>query len=151
MVKMKELIFMIHLVTGMFWVGGMLFMVFVLSPYIRNLPDRVKHFKQVGRKFSILGTFIGLPILFITGLINFSNMCYDISELINPTTSYSETVKLKIFLFFIVVIISLSHDLYFGTKSDEERYRKIAKFLGIINLIASLVIVYLAVRLRFGG
>lgn len=151
MVKMKELIFMIHLVTGMFWVGGMLFMVFVLSPYIRNLPDRVKHFKQVGRKFSILGTFIGLPILFITGLINFSNMCYDISELINPTTSYSETVKLKIFLFFIVVIIALAHDLYFGTKSDEERYRKIAKFLGIINLIASLVIVYLAVRLRFGG
>jgi len=63
---MKELILTIHIIIASFWIGGMLFMVLVLSPYIRKLPESVKAYQEVGRRYSRIGTVIGLPLLLLS-------------------------------------------------------------------------------------
>ena len=67
---MKELVLFLHIVFATLWVGGMIFLVFVVSPFVRKLPIRDQVFQEVGRRFSFYGTFASLLILFITGLIN---------------------------------------------------------------------------------
>jgi len=71
---MKELCLTLHILLATLWVGGMLFMVIVLIPYIRKLPDNIHIIKSVGIRYSVAGTFIGLPLLFITGLCNMNAM-----------------------------------------------------------------------------
>jgi hypothetical protein len=65
---MNVLILFIHITFACLWVGGMLFMVFVSSPYIRRIPFKDEAFQNIGKRFSNIGTLIGLPTLFITGL-----------------------------------------------------------------------------------
>ncbi len=44
---MKELVLTIHILTATLWIGGMLFMVFVLSPYVRCYKSYYRNFNCV--------------------------------------------------------------------------------------------------------
>ncbi|QWK12363.1 MAG: DUF4149 domain-containing protein [Aquificota bacterium] len=148
---MKELVLFLHIVFATLWVGGMIFLVFVVSPFVRKLPIRDQVFQEVGRRFSFYGTFASLLILFITGLINI-HYIVGISSLFDLSNIYTKTLLQKIGLFLLVVVVSLIHDLYFGPRAISSSFHRLmAKFLGFINLFLSLLIVYLAVKLRFGG
>jgi len=150
---MKEIILLIHIIIASFWIGGMLFMAIVLSPYVRKLPTSVEAFQEVGKRYSFWGTVIGLPILFITGIFNshFIGGIDSLSQLFQ-NYSYVNTLKLKITLFLITVVIAISHDFYFGPRSHiNKKYKNITRTLGVINLIVGILIIYLAVKLRFGG
>jgi len=149
---MKEIVLTIHIIVASFWIGGMLFMVLVLSPYIRKLPDSITAYKEVGRRYSRIGTVIGLPLLFITGIINMKNMGFSIHELISPSNNYTFTLQHKVLLFLITFLLALIHDFYLGEKSHEsEKLRKITRIVGVLNLIIGIAIIYLATILRFGG
>jgi cadmium resistance protein CadD (predicted permease) len=51
-----------------------------------------------------------------------------------------------------VVGVSLAHDLYFGKRAYERKFNLyMAKFLGFLNLILSLLVVFFAIKLRLGG
>ncbi|MGC8852912.1 MAG: hypothetical protein ACP5P0_04840 [Hydrogenobacter sp.] len=67
---MREVMLFLHVVLAMLWVGGMLFLVLVLAPFIRKLPIRDQAFQEVGRRFSFYGTLLALLGLLITGLFN---------------------------------------------------------------------------------
>ncbi|MCC6064037.1 MAG: hypothetical protein LM570_05890 [Thermocrinis sp.] len=46
----------------------------------------------------------------------------------------------------------LAHDLYFGKGAYERKFNLyMARFLGFLNLILSLLVVFFAIKLRFGG
>ncbi len=150
---MAELILTIHIVVASFWIGGMLFMALVLSPYVRKLPQSTQAFQEVGRRYSLWGTVIGLPVLFITGLFNIKF----ISGL-NPfgfwsvNAPYVETLKIKLGLFFLTVVLAVIHDFYFGQRAHlSPKYKNISRILGIFNLIVGILIIYFAVKLRLGG
>ncbi len=150
---MKELILLIHIIVASFWIGGMLFMAIVLSPYVRKLPTSVEAFQEVGKRYSFWGTVIGLPILFITGIFNshFIGGLNSIGDLFQ-SYPYVNTLKLKLLFFFITVVIAVSHDFYFGQRAHiNKKYKNITRVLGITNLIIGILIIYLAVKLRFGG
>ncbi|MEJ5172571.1 MAG: CopD family protein [Hydrogenothermaceae bacterium] len=149
---MREIVLTLHILAAMIWVGGMLFMVIVLSPYVRKLPNSVELFQKVGKRFSIVGTFMGLPILFITGVGNMHSLGVSFSDLLHRTSQYASLLHDKIHLFMLTFLIAIFHDLYFGPRSDKnDKYRKITRFLGVINLFIGLVIVYITSKLRFGG
>ncbi|GAB6065028.1 DUF4149 domain-containing protein [Aquifex pyrophilus] len=139
---MKELFLFLHVVLATFWVGGMLFLSLVVAPYLKDKPQiRNEAFQEVGKRFSLYGTFLSLLLLLITGLVN--------AYLLHG--GFRRSIYEKLFLFFIVVIVSLFHDLWAGKKAlYSEKHRKIAKWLGIINLILSLLLVYMGVRIRLG-
>ncbi len=148
---MKELVLFLHLVLASLWVGGMLFLVFVLAPFVRKLPIRDQAFQEVGKRFSLYGTLGSLSLLFITGLLNI-HYTVGFSNLLDLSNSYTKTFIHKLGVFITVVAVSLVHDLYFGPKSvNSSLHRNMARILGFLNLLLSLLIVYLAVKLRFGG
>ncbi|MGB9873412.1 MAG: hypothetical protein ACPLRS_00395 [Hydrogenobacter sp.] len=141
----------LHIVLAMLWVGGMLFLVLVLAPFIRKLPIRDQAFQEVGRRFSFYGTLLALLGLLITGLFNV-HYILGFSNIFNFSNPYTLTLWHKIGLFVLIVIVSLVHDLYFGKKALESTFHRwMARFLGFVNLILSLAVVYFAVLLRFGG
>jgi len=139
---MKELFLFLHVVLATFWVGGMLFLSLVVAPYLKDKPQiRNEAFQEVGKRFSLYGTFLSLLFLFITGLVN--------TYLIQG--GFRRSIYEKLVLFFVVVIVSLFHDLWAGKKAlYSEKHRVWAKWLGIINLILSLLLVYMGVRIRLG-
>ncbi len=151
---MEALIFALHIIFASLWIGGMLFMVLVLSPYVRKLPSNIstEAYQEVGKRYSLWGTFIGLPLLFLTGLYNMHLMGISFLDLIYGSSPYLSTLRLKIGFYFITVVLAFSHDLYFGPKSVSDRKaKKFARIFGVLNLIIGLIIIYLAVRLRLGG
>ncbi|HIP43619.1 MAG TPA: DUF4149 domain-containing protein [Aquifex aeolicus] len=139
---MKEFFLFLHVVLATFWVGGMIFLSLVVVPYLRKKTEvRDEAFQEVGKRFSLYGTFISLFLLLITGLVN--------TYLLHG--GFRKSIYEKLFLFFIVVVISLAHDFWAGKKAlYSEYHRKWAKWLGIANLIISLMLVYMGVRIRLG-
>ncbi|WP_457642273.1 CopD family protein [Persephonella sp.] len=148
------IILAIHILVASFWIGGMLFMVLALSPYVRKLPEdlSVKSYQEVGKRYSLWGTVIGLPILFLTGLYNMNVMGVSYIELSNFSNSYAATLHHKIHLFLLTVILAVIHDFYIGPRSHINRkFRISARIIGVINLILGILIIFLAAKLRYGG
>ena len=151
---MEVFIFALHIIFASFWIGGMLFMVLVLSPYVRKLPPTIstEAYQEVGKRYSFWGTFIGLPLLLLTGLYNMNLMGVSFSDLISGSSPYISTLKLKIGFYIITVILAFTHDLYLGPRSvSNPTLKKFARIFGVINLIIGLIIIYLAVKMRLGG
>ncbi len=147
----KEIVLFIHIALATFWVGGMIFLVLVVSPFVRKLPIKDEIYQAVGKRFSFYGTFITLSLLFVTGLWNFHNVA-GLSNLFDLSSPYTVTFWHKLVFFFLVVLISLFHDLYFGVKAVNSSFHaKVARLLGLVNLLLSLYMVFLASKLRFGG
>ncbi|WP_456400061.1 CopD family protein [Persephonella sp.] len=151
---LDTLILTVHILTASFWIGGMLFMVLALSPYVRKLPEdlSVKSYQEVGRRYSFWGTVIGLPLLFLTGLYNMNVMGVTWEDFFNFANDYAATLHHKVHLFLLTVILASIHDFYIGPRSHINRkFRITARIIGILNLILGIFIIYLAAKLRYGG
>ena len=67
-------------------------------------------------------------------------------------TSYAHTLSHKLYLFFTTVIVAVVHDYLLGLRAHKsEKLRVLSAVAGVINLLLGIAIVYLAVKLRFGG
>ncbi|WP_457621189.1 CopD family protein [Persephonella sp.] len=144
----------IHIIAASFWVGGMLFMVLALSPYVRKLPEdiKIKSYQEVGKNYSLWGTVIGLPVLFITGLYNMHVMGVSWEDFFNFSNDYASTLHHKVHLFFLTVILAVIHDFYIGPRSHiNKKFRISARIIGVINLVLGISILFLAAKLRYGG
>jgi len=142
----------------MFWVGGMLFYVFVLITIIRD-PEfksvKLRLLEKTALQFRKLSyyTFLflflsGIYLLHTKGMINVS---YNINELI---LSIPSLFKLKISLFLLLVISSIYHDYFSGPSafayletnpSLYEKFRKRSAFFGRLNLLVSISIAILGI------
>jgi copper resistance protein D len=153
----------IHILMAMFWIGGMLFTAAVLVPVSRDKMfenRRGELFKKAGTIFSRISWIIFL-LMIVTGITALMGMGYSLSDL---TTSYfwgsgyGSTLMGKLHIFALVLILSGVHDFWLGPKAAELmdtdpenkktiRLRKASSWVGRLNLILGLMILYYAVSL----
>jgi putative copper export protein len=119
----------------------MIFLSIVVVPFLKDKSYREEFFIYAAKKYSLYGTVITLSLLLITGLA--------ISFLYHG--GLRRTIYEKLFVFALILGISLIHDLWAGVRGiSDRRYRSIAKALGLLNLILSLIAVFMGVRIRTG-
>ena len=153
----------IHITSAIFWIGGMLFTAAVLVPASRHellKNKKGEFFTLVGQKFSRISWFLFL-ILITTGITNLLTRGYSIDQLLTTyfwMEVFGGYLLLKLLVFGMVLIISGIHDFYAGPKAAElmdkqpnhphtKRMRKISSWLGRLNLLLGLTILYYAIRL----
>lgn len=156
----------LHILSAIFWIGGMLFTIAVLVPVSREkilIQKRGTFFKVVGEKFSKISWLLFL-ILIITGITNLLGRGIPIESLIDSAfwnSQFGSRLLMKLYLFAAVLILSGIHDFYAGPKAarlmdeDEQsprtqKFRKVTSWIGRINFLLGLAILYYAIRLARG-
>ncbi len=155
----------IHILSAMFWIGGMLFTVAVLVPITRNkvLKPTKNTFYAIMKRFSRL-SWILFPVLLVTGGIQLWARGYTFQNLLSNSfweSHFGTTLAFKLTTFALVLVISGLHDFWLGPKAtvlmDEKPldtktriYRKCASWIGRLNLIFALFILYFALTLVRG-
>ncbi len=79
---MYHLSVFIHIISAVFWIGGMLFTAAVLVPASRHkllAGKKGEFFSLVGKKFSRI-SWVLFPVLFITGITNLLGRGYSVSD-----------------------------------------------------------------------
>lgn len=149
---------LLHIISAIFWIGGMLFLVLVIAPYLKTLTDpkaKSQIYQVVGKQYRFWG-WVAIITLLITGPI----MLYylygiPLSALFDPAfhgTGFGKAVVWKVTLVVIIVISSLVHDFWLGPRArNSPRGSQIARIFGRGNLIIALLIVLFAVFIRAGG
>lgn len=155
-----------HILSAIFWIGGMLFTAAVLVPATRHKLLKNKKgafFALIGKKFSKI-SWVLFIVLIVTGVTNLLARGFTMDQLLTATfwtDIFEGHLFIKLHLFAIVLIISGIHDFYAGPKAaklmDEEpdskktkKMRKLSSWLGRLNLLLGLAILYYAMRLLRG-
>ncbi len=144
--------------SAIFWIGGMLFLVLVVAPFLQSLPDpkeRSKIYQTVGKKYRLYG-WVAIITLLCTGpIMLYTYYGVSPSEIFSArlhATPFGRTLEIKLTLVAIIVLSSLVHDFWLGPKArNSPKFSTIAKIFGRSNLIIALLIVIFAVLLRAGG
>lgn len=156
----------IHILSAIFWIGGMLFTVAVLVPASRHkllANKKGAFFTLIGRKFSRI-SWVLFIILTITGITNLLARGYDLADMATTTfwsSSFGQPLLIKLHLFGLVLVLSGIHDFYAGPKaadlmdsnpddSKTKAYRKVTSWIGRLNLLLGLAILYYAMQLLRG-
>ncbi|MEX0662152.1 MAG: DUF4149 domain-containing protein [Balneolaceae bacterium] len=155
----------IHLVFVAFWLGGMLFTAAVLVPATRGKlkERRGLLFTELGTRFSRISWLI-FPLLIVTGIFALLGKGFTVDTLLSAdfwSGSYGITLRRKLELFGLMMIISGIHDFWLGPKASElmdsqpeaaktRKYRKASSWVGRINLLIGLAILFYAVTLVRG-
>lgn len=156
----------IHILSAMFWFGGMIFTALVLVPTFRHhilKPYRGFFFAEMGRKFSGMSWLL-FGILIVTGLFQLIARGYEWADLITSAfwnTNFGSNLRIKLIAFAAMLLISGIHDFWLGPKASQliveapdlprtQKYRKATSWVGRINLILGLIIIYFAVALVRG-
>lgn len=156
----------IHIISAIFWIGGMLFTAAVLVPASRHkllAGKKGEFFTLVGKKFSRI-SWVLFPVLFITGITNLLGRGYSLGDLIDPAfwnSGFGGNLAIKLLLFSGVLLLSGIHDFYAGPKAAElmdfhpdskktEIYRKLSRWIGRLNLLLGLAVLYYAMKLLRG-
>ncbi len=151
-----------HLVFVAFWMGGMLFTAAVLVPATRKKLASQKGllFIELGTRFSRLSWAI-FPLLLFTGFLALLGKGFPVQALASSEfwqSGYGSSLALKLLIFGFVLLISAVHDFWLGPKAavlmDDEPssrktqvYKKSSSWLGRLNLLLGLAIIYIAVTL----
>jgi uncharacterized membrane protein len=156
----------IHILSAVFWIGGMLFTAAVLVPATRHKLLKNKKgafFTLIGKKFSRI-SWILFIVLIITGITNLLTRGYIVDQLLTTgfwMEVFGGNLFIKLHLLAAVLIVSGIHDFYAGPKAaklmDEQpgsdatiRMRKLSSWLGRLNLLLGLAVLYYAMRLLRG-
>ncbi len=155
----------VHLIFVTFWIGGMLFTAAVLVPATRNklASQRGLLFTELGTRFSRLSWII-FPLLIITGITALLGRGFTVDQLLSTQfwgSTYGSRLMGKLHIFGFVLIISGIHDFWLGPKAVKlmitepdsvrtKQFRKATSWVGRINLLLGLAILYFAVTLVRG-
>ncbi len=156
----------LHIVAAVAWIGGMIFLVFVLMPALRRLSDRglrARLIRETGVRFRLVG-WSCLLVLVITGYVNLASrgMGWDVlSEPAFWQAGFGATLAWKLSLVAVILVISASHDFIVGPRAgrarrevpgswEERRWRLVAIWFGRMNLLLAVIVVALGVMLARG-
>lgn len=141
----------------MLWIGGMLFIVLILAPFLKTVNDpkaRANIYQIVGNGFRFWG-WIAILLLLATGALNLYFMGISLNTLLDPEFhkgQFGRTLDIKLTLVFIIIASSFLHDFIIGPKAKSETvFGVFARWLGRANLLIAILIVFFAVKLRLGG
>lgn len=150
----------LHILAAATWIGGMLFVVLVVVPWLRR-GDRAQaanFLRQTGERFRTVG-WVCFAILAVTGTFNLYIRGMHLGDLFRPewrASGFGHAVALKLFAFAAVLAVSAVHDFYVGPRAvvagqadprapEAERLRRAASWLGRINAVLALILVAAAV------
>ena len=153
----------IHLLSAMFWLGGMFFLAIVGAPALRGLDPNLRRrlFKEIGERFRST-SWVVIGLLVVTGV---SNLHF--RGLLRPAVSGESDFWLgpvgrmlawKLALVFAMLAIASLHDFWLGPRSgtltpgseEHERNRRTVVWLGRVNALVGVLLVYVATRLVRG-
>lgn len=148
---------LIHILSASLWIGGMLFLVLILRPFLKTINDpkeRANIYQIVGKGFRFWG-WIAILLLLATGFLNLYFMGIPFNVLTNPEFhkgQFGRTLDIKLMLVFIIIASSFLHDFIIGPKAKSlDTFGVFARWLGRANLFIAILIVFFAVKLRLGG
>lgn len=149
-----------HIVSACLWLGGMLFLILAFIPGIKNHPDKVDLIANVSLKYRKVG-IVALIVLLITGVyqLEFRGVEWTLEYFTSST--FGKLAGLKILTFISILIVSLVHDYYVGTKAIEAwksqkdqkqiaKLRGLSRLLGRLSFTLAVVAVFLGVLLVRG-
>jgi len=156
----------LHIVAACLWVGGMLFLVLVLVPALKTLPDRqlaVQLVRDTGRRFRLVG-WVTLGVLVVTGLTNLWARGIQWDILRTPDFwqgTFGSVLAFKVGTVLLILAMSAVHDFSLGPRAsaalranpespDALRLRRLATWFGRVNLLLALVVVACGVMLVRG-
>lgn len=155
-----------HILAATVWVGGMLFLVLVVVPWLRagNQASAGAFLRETGRRFRTVG-WACFGILLITGTFSLWMRGVRLGDfaradwLVSP---FGKIVVAKVVLFGIVLLVSAVHDFVIGPRAtvaiqrdprspEAMSLRRLASLLGRANALLALIIVLVAVMLVRGA
>jgi uncharacterized membrane protein len=141
---MSLLVRWLHVLAGITWIGGMLFIALVLVPAARRLEDpalRARLIHDTGRRFRTVG-WTAIGVLVVTGLLNLW---------LHPVLLSSTRFHWKVGLVVLALILSAFHDFVLGPRAGapgaDPSARVRASWVARINVLVVLVIVALGLSL----
>jgi putative copper resistance protein D len=113
---LDTIVLWIHLLAAISWVGGMLFVAFILGPYVRSAvpPEgRTVVMAAVGKRFSAL-SWSAIFTLVGTGIYNAARFLRSWDTLLD--TTFGHLLLVKIALVAVMIGLSIAHDLFLGPR-----------------------------------
>ena len=121
MLVYDSLIFFIHLIFSSIWVGGSIFLGFVLAPLLKKtMPDinkRISFMVTVGRRFNLIAAS-SLLVLVVTGLYNGRFILFQPSMLFD--SFYGYVLFSKIILVSVTILLYAVHIKILNKKTETE-------------------------------
>lgn len=157
----------LHIIAATAWVGGMLFLVLVVVPWLRSSgrsgAAAAAFLRETGVRFRAVG-WSAFLVLIVTGTFNLHMRGVGILTLSEGAfwrSSFGRAFAVKMLLFVGVLVVSLIHDFIVGPRAttliardpgsaEAARVRKLASLLGRLNALFALSIVFCAVMLVRG-
>ena len=167
MLYIYNLFVLIHVLCAIVWLGGMFFIALVVIPALKNfepLEKRTEVITATATRFRKIG-WIAIIIIFITGLINVINRGYTHETIFSYTflsTHFGKVLAIKLSLFLVMILLSVSHDFILGprytksvlTKQSNpginakiDKRRKLISWLARLNVLIGILLVAWAVML----
>jgi copper resistance protein D len=109
----------VHILAAICWVGGMVFVAFVLGPYVRRAvppESRTALMAAVGKRFSALG-WSAIFTLVSTGIYNAIRFLGSWDALFG--TTFGHILLVKIALVTVMIGLSIAHDFFLGPRQRD--------------------------------
>lgn len=155
----------VHVLAALVWLGGMFFLALVGAPVLRGVepPElRQRLFRGLGARFRLVG-WICIGLLLVTGLLNLHFRGVLSMEVLGAPEfwgqPYGRALLGKLVLVGLMVAFAAIHDFAVGpaasrlpSASDEAlRLRRWAAWMGRLNAVFGLALLWFALRLARGG
>jgi copper resistance protein D len=151
----------LHIIGVALWIGPQIALIFVVLPALRGIQhpgERRAVISALTSRLNIFG-WSALALLVVTGLGNLGGLLRDPATLF--ASPYGQTLLIKLAMVTAVILITLVHSKVVGPRllalsSDARpdqvgRLRRASVAVSGSGLVLSLWIVWLGVRLHYGG
>jgi copper resistance protein D len=134
----------VHLLAALTWIGGMLFIAFVLVPVARRLEPglRARLVHETGVRFRAVA-WIAIGVLLASGLVNLW---------LRPELLSAPRFHWKLLTIVAVLALSAVHDFVLGPRAGrpgaDPRLRVRASWIARFNVVLVLAVVALGLALR---
>ena len=155
----------LHILAACVWIGGMLFLVLVIVPWLRRggSTDAAVFLRETGERFRDVG-WTCFVLLAITGTFNLWARGVRLSDFTRAEwlqSSLGKMVILKLSAFLLVLLVSAAHDFVVGPRATRaiaddpsspqaRAERRRAALLGRFNVLLALLLVAAGVMLVRG-
>lgn len=116
---LDTIVLWIHILAAISWVGGMIFVAFILGPYVRRTvspEERIPMMAAVGKRFSYLG-WSAIFTLVCTGIYNAARFLSSWDALLQ--TTFGHLLLIKISLVTLMIGLSIVHDFFLGPRQRD--------------------------------
>jgi len=155
----------IHVLTALFWLGGMFFLAVIGAPLLRSVEPpalRQRLFREMGLRFRTAG-WIAIAILIATGVINLYYRGWLQWDGVWGSSGFwhsgvGHSLACKLIAVTAMIMVSAIHDFILGPAAGRQQpgspraiaFRRHAAHLARANAVIGIIIVIAAVRLARG-